>query len=642
MTTPLSSISGLMSGFNYADLVDAIIAQARMPAARMEAERAALESKATAIGVYRGHLETLRTAATALSNGTAFDAISATTSVFSGSRALATASATPGAAAGSFLLEVQQMAKAEKLTTTAQDATTPLGQTGSFTINGRIVTLTASDTLSTLRDRINAANTGATPSGVTASILTVAPGDQRLILTSSATGAAGMTLADTDGTILQDLGLLDAGGAKLASATIVAGSDALFTIDGFAMTRSSNQITDVIDGVSLTLTGEEAGAVTRIDVGRYAEAAQGAMQRFVDAYNGLVDFLKQQGTVGATRPPLYGESMLRATRSALPQLLLQTVGGAAADLATVASAGVSLTRDGRLTFDSATFTTAFNTRYDDLRSLFSEQRSATGAGLTFVSSGAHATSGTHQVEITAVATRASILSTGFSGVYDDGGTADLVTITDTLTGRSATVTLVTGMDSQAIEQAIQSAFQADGVNLTVSRDGDDIRLSHGAYGSSAGISVTVQGTGDGANELWATDQSATGTDVSGTIGGALATGSGQTLVGSSGAVAGLTVSYTGDTTGAVGTITLGVGAGSRVVRLLDDYLQSGNGLVAEKLAGMDRRVDALTNRITALDARLEQRRAVLLQTFFQMESSIARLRQQSSSLTRFSTTSSAS
>ena len=635
MTAPLSSISGLISGFNYRDLVDAIIAQARVPADRWEAESAANTARTTALATYRGLLDKVRTAAKALSTGTAFDAMSSTTSVLAGTRAIASATADATATTGSYQIKVDQLAKAEKLAgTIGRDAATALGAAAEFTVNGQAVTVDTTDTLVTLQGKINALNSGATPTGVSATILTVAPGDSRLILTSTKSGAAGITLADTVGTTLQTLGFQDGLGAELAGSVLVNGADAQFRIDDIPLTRTSNVVTDAITGVTLTLTGDDVGAVTSIQVDRFVDAARTSMQQFVEAYNGLVAFLKTQGTASTTStPPLYGQSLIRTARAQLPSLLLEAVGGAAADLATVGQAGLSLTRDGTLTLDATKFDAAFKDRQGDLRTLFTEQRTATGAGLTFVSSAQASTAGSRAIDITALATKATLLTSGFVGTYDAGGSADQVTVTDTNSGRTATVALTTGMSTADIVTALQTAFDTNELNLTATAVGNEIQLDQLGFGSGAGITLAFTGLGDGAAEAWSADTAVAGTDVAGTIGGLAATGIGQLLVGTSGTdAAGLTIQYSGLVTGAVGSINLSLGAGARIERLLEQFLATGNGLVDSKVSALETRNSRLSSRVTELDARLERRRAVLLANFLQMETAIARLKQQSTSL----------
>jgi|CXWL01.1.fsa_nt_gi flagellar hook-associated protein 2 len=635
MASSLSSISGLISGFNYRDLVDAIIAQARVPADRWEAESSANTARSTALSTYRGLLEKVRTASKALRTGTAFDAMSSTTSVLAGTRAVASATADATATAGTFQIKVDQLAKAEKLAgTIGRDVATALGTAGEFTVNGQTVTVAVTDTLVTLRDSINALNSGTTPTGVSATILTVAPGDSRLILTSAKSGAAGIALADTVGTTLQTLGFQDINGAELAGSVLVNGADALFRIDDIPLTRTSNVVTDAISGVTLTLTAEDAGAITSIVVDRFLDAARTSMQQFVDAYNGVVAFLKAQGTASTSgTPPLYGQAVIRTARSQLPSLLLEAVGGAAADLATVGQAGLSLTRDGTLTLDTAKFDAAFTNRQSDLRTLFTEQRTASGTGLAFVSSAQTSTGGSRAIDITALATKATLVTSGFAGLYDAGGTADSVTVTDTNSGRTTTVALTTGMSTADIVLALQTAFDTDGLNLSATSVGNEIKLDQLGYGTGAGIGLAFSGLGDGAAEAWATDTLASGTDVAGTIGGLAATGIGQLLVGTSGTdAAGLTVEYSGLTTGAVGSVNLSLGSGALIERLLDQFLNTGNGLIDSKLSALDIRNARLSTQVSALDARLERRRAVLLANYLQMETAIARLKQQSTSL----------
>ncbi|HRP08308.1 MAG TPA: flagellar filament capping protein FliD [Gemmatimonadales bacterium] len=478
MTAPLVNFSGLASGFDYRALVDAIIAQERQPAVRLENQVSTYASQQTALDGYRTRLAALKTASTALRTGSAFDATTATTTILSGTRALATVSTSSSAQSGNHTLQVSQLARAERLAGTGQaDATAALGMTGTFSIQGVEIEITTTDSLAAIRDRINALNSGSDPLGVNASILSVSATEHRLVLTATETGAAGISLAEVSGTALQSLGLLDGAGQKQAGAVLVTGADAQFSIDGIAMTRTSNVVADALEGVTITLTADDAGAVTGIAVGRYADAARNALQGFVEAFNGLIDFVKAQGVAtDDSRPALYNDPLLRSIRRDLPTTLLGEVFGTAPDLATAASAGLSLTRDGKLTFDAAKFDTAFSTRLPELRLLFGETSTSSSAELSFVTSGRSTSSGTWNVEITAPATRAGITTSGFSGSYDAGVTPDTMTVTDTRSGKSVNVELVTGMSTSDIITALEDAIAAEGLAIDVEASGNDIAL----------------------------------------------------------------------------------------------------------------------------------------------------------------------
>lgn len=464
-TAPVGSVTGLISGIDYRSLIDQIIQNEGVGAQRLRDQEKVLTDRVTALTTYRGLLAAVQTAAKVLQDGTAFDGISATTNAISGTRALASATGSSSAAPGSYQLQVSALAKAQKLGSTSFGAVnTSLGlATGSFTINGATVNVDANDTLTSLRDKLNVANTGAAPSKVSASILQVDATHFRLVLTSDVTGAAGVTLANVSGGAPQALGLTNGANAVLPAAVLVAGADASFSVDGVAMTRASNTVSDAIQGVTLTLTAEDPTATTMVTIEHSLDTASKSMQSFADAWNKLVDYTKTQQkapAAGATAPILYNDAFLRTVSGTLSRTLLQNVAGAPADLSTAGLAGLSIGQDGKLTVDSTRFQNAFNGRLTDLRTLFSQVGSTTDARISYITSGSKTTAGTYAIDITQAAAQATLLGTGFSGTYADDGTADTMTVTEARSGVSASVQLTSGMSTDAIVTALTNAFAA--------------------------------------------------------------------------------------------------------------------------------------------------------------------------------------
>lgn len=217
MTAPIGSFQGLASGIQWRDLVDQIInvetARALNPvSSAIGAEQKRIEGWATltaAVTKARDALATLR-------DGSAFRGRSALVGATgAGAAAGATVSSVLGAAPGRYQVEVENLAQSEKLTGLAvAESSAALGVTGRFSINGKSVTIDATDSLARVRDKINAVNTGSAPSRVTATINT-AGGVSRLTLTADQTGARGVELADDrSGTgstsTLEALGFVDA------------------------------------------------------------------------------------------------------------------------------------------------------------------------------------------------------------------------------------------------------------------------------------------------------------------------------------------------------------------------------------------------------------------------------------------------
>lgn len=371
---PLSSFSGIASGINFRDLVDAIIQVERRPIDRAQAAITTTEARKAALGKYRALLNTLQSAVARLRNGTAFDALSATVAgQASGGRPILRATAAGSAAPGRYAVEVTALAAAEKRSSLGQaDATDPLTLDGTFTINGTAVTVEAGDTLNAIRDRINALNSGPEPIGVTATILTVAPGDHRLVLSSDVTGAAGLTLADSDGDVLATLGLL------APEAVLTEGADAVFRIDGIEVTRSSNVIGDVIAGVTLTLDTAEVGALATVEIDRYHGEVAASLKSFVAAYNTVLEFIAQQRNGG----DLQSDATLRTNRSEFGRRVLELLTGEEGIAASGSAIGLSLTRTGTLTLDEAALDEALRTGFADVQTLFGEGGGAEGLAAT--------------------------------------------------------------------------------------------------------------------------------------------------------------------------------------------------------------------------------------------------------------------
>lgn len=223
------SFSGLGSGIDFQAAVDNIIAARRIPVDRLEARVETNALKITAFQDLRAVLSTLQDSLSSLRGALSFDG---TSSVFKAKQAFASVSRTDGAtpsSASSLIgvtvtnaaqaeahdIEVLQVARAHKIASSSfasTSSTLGFSDGDQFTLEGTTITVSATDTLLTLRDRINAANTGTNATGVSASIVS-ASGTSNYLVLSKATAGADITIAETTGTPLQDVGMLTAGGA---------------------------------------------------------------------------------------------------------------------------------------------------------------------------------------------------------------------------------------------------------------------------------------------------------------------------------------------------------------------------------------------------------------------------------------------
>ena len=211
-TTGTISIGGLASGVQWRDLVDQVAAvETAQTVTPMQTQISDAEKRKTAWNSLSSLVTKLQDAGNALKLGSAFTNFAANASPSSQtSRALLNATASAGAQPGSYRVEVVDLARAEKLSgAVVADSAAALGLAGAFAIAGQNVTVEATDTLDGVRDKINALNTGGTPTKVSASVITSAAGQKRLVISADAAGSTGTGLTDGAEGVLRNLGFMD-------------------------------------------------------------------------------------------------------------------------------------------------------------------------------------------------------------------------------------------------------------------------------------------------------------------------------------------------------------------------------------------------------------------------------------------------
>jgi flagellar hook-associated protein 2 len=174
------------------------------------------------------------------------------------------------------------------------------------------VSVVASDTLQDIAGKIN----GASGIGVLASVV-----DNRLILKSRTTGTSGAINidADPDG-VLSSLGVVNPG-TTTPKNVLQAAQDAVLTVDGLTVTRSSNTVTDVIPGVTLELRAVTSSPVT-VTVSRNIAPARDKIKAWVDKYNAAFDVMAR-----LEAGSLKGDPLLARIKLSLRSRIAREVGG---------------------------------------------------------------------------------------------------------------------------------------------------------------------------------------------------------------------------------------------------------------------------------------------------------------------------
>jgi len=214
MSMSTNLVSGLVSGFDWRSMIDQLIEIEHQRVDLVEDRKSEYESKLTEWQSVNTMLLSLKTAASALSVESAFNVYtsSATSNTSKAASDLLTVSTSSTASPGIYEIKVNNLAKSQKLSSKSYSATdTAISlSAGDILVSGRVVNIAATDTLADIKNKINAVNTGSSPSNVTANIVQYGTNDYRLVLTNDNTGADGISLLNASSSdILGDLGFIE-------------------------------------------------------------------------------------------------------------------------------------------------------------------------------------------------------------------------------------------------------------------------------------------------------------------------------------------------------------------------------------------------------------------------------------------------
>jgi len=283
-------------------------------------------------------------------------------------------------------IEVRQVATAQSLVSPYLASTTTAVGLGGLTLttgtgaSARTFNITvdaSNNTLAGLATAINATNTGTTPSGLTASVVTDANG-ARLVVKGQTGSANSFTItangADPDLSRFTSTGT----GAQMTQAQPA--QDAIIRMDGVDTTHTTNTVTDLIAGVTLNLVSAKPGTTITLGVTRPTDAITQAVNDYVSAYNSLkseIDTATAIGSGGTGQGPLYGNSAIREMQRQLQKITSTALSSYPNGPQTLAEIGVSTGQDGTLSVDANKLAKALSAYPDAVEAMFNPtQRSS--------------------------------------------------------------------------------------------------------------------------------------------------------------------------------------------------------------------------------------------------------------------------
>ena len=272
---------------------------------------------------------------------------------------------------------------ANLLNTSSVTAASAIDQgTLTFSKGGTNTTITIDATNNTVQGLVDAINA---ISGIQANLVDASGSGGLALVIKSDTGTANaFTMTSTDTLTEFNTGSPAASSTSAQVTLSVAAADASFTVDGLAVTRSANVLTDVFDGYQLNLNEVNSTAVN-VTSAIVTTNARDRMQLFIDSINSVKSYLTtetKRGINGAPNGSLAGDLTAQSILRELSGITTDPIAGYGADSLYLANLGVRTERDGTLTLDTASYDAAIAADPTLANIVFASKYSTTNANIT--------------------------------------------------------------------------------------------------------------------------------------------------------------------------------------------------------------------------------------------------------------------
>ncbi len=385
------TFTGLGSGLQVNDIVESIVGAERAPfESTVNRREAILTTDISAVGALKSALEKVQKSISNLTDESEYQ--QRTTK---GDDDYISISSTKEAGVGGYSVNVDNLASAHKLMSSAIDETSAVGE-GTLTIasgsNSFDISVSDTATLSEIKDLINESVDNDT---VIATIINDGTND-RLVLTAKETGLVNeitITVDDIgDGDDVDNISGLsrlayDSGAGVTNLSQIDPAGDANITIDGtVTVSSATNEFKNVIDGIDITAKkAQEVGDdISQITISEDNSNIKETLESFITAYNELADLNNDMGRVGdGNSGLLIGDSLLRGVMSKVRTEFTKEFDLGTDGQTTLSLLGVRSDQYGKLSLDDAELNSFIDKDIDNVQAFFIGTDSKPGFAKSF-------------------------------------------------------------------------------------------------------------------------------------------------------------------------------------------------------------------------------------------------------------------
>jgi flagellar hook-associated protein 2 len=362
---------GLASGLDTNSIIDQLIKIEQRPVDKLKTRQDGLRTQVSTLASIISTLASLKTSAQSLGSGGAL-----ATKIESGTATGFSATTGTGATSGSHTVDVDFLAVAAQQRSAAFDSATGAVRGGSLTLR-----VMGTDYPVPINDGAALSDVALAirQSGAPVSATVVNDGtDNYLSILNNETGFP-LTGVAADALTITENYTGSGSNAVLGFAEVQAAVNAEVKVDGLLIKRTSNNISDVIPGVTLSLKAVTTANETVV-IGNDVTGTSTNIQKFVDAYNESLKLIQAQLQSSATTDrstTLAGDAALRSLQRSLQGLVTSEV-TAAGSVRVLADLGVKSARDGSLSIDSTVLKAAIARDSASVNELFADATEGLG------------------------------------------------------------------------------------------------------------------------------------------------------------------------------------------------------------------------------------------------------------------------
>lgn len=436
--------------------------------------------------------------------------------------------------------------------------------------------------------------------------------------------------------------------------------DAVVEVGNSTIAKSSNTITDVIQGVTLNLLKADSSSTLTLTVSTDTATAKKNITAFVDAYNVVAEFLNKQLSFDPkvkVANPLLGDFTLQTIRRKLGDIMTGTIPGIPdTSFNSLSSIGIkSDSKTGKMSIDDSKLTNAINKDPNTVAKLFVGLATATDSTVKFESKTAKTQPGVYSVSVQAAPEQAAfsqvaklsgggdarndLSSTGLTAaetlvfLFSKNNTASSPDLT------TATVTLAAGSTINTIVNDLNSAFATNKIALSASNDSGKLEIKSTDFGKDMFFQVSTNIDAASGQILKDINGSAgetlkdSGVNISGFINNHTATGLGNKLTGAPGfAEEGLVISTKSSATGGKGTVTVSSGIADQLSTVLASFTNDTTGILKTKTDAIQKTIDGIKAEQKKIEKKLAAKEESLRAQFVRLETVLAEFKSTSNFL----------